>query len=334
MATHDYPATTPSASDLPTGIDAVKLADGSVSNAEFQRLDGVTSAIQTQLDAKVANPTGTWTVNARAKYVEVPNGEVIVFTSGASGDSFALRRNGNKLEILRSSADDDSGAESVYAYWDNADGFLKSNFGFSVSGSSVLTAATKLDDLATPDDNTDLNASTSAHGLLKKLSNVSTEFMNGVGNWATPAAVGTIKGICHAYKTSAQTIGAASWDAILYNAELLDTGTIHDTSTNTGRFVAPTGTTHALVEVEVNAGAGVPADYKIYVDGAYLTGYAKRSNGSARQTLTFAFPIAAASYFELRNYLTAGAALSISTTLDDGTTVYHYHVRVTFVAMS
>lgn len=46
--------------------------------------------------------------------------------------------------------------------------------------------AIKLDDLAAPDDNTDLNASTSAHGLLRKLSNVSTEFLNGQGNWATP----------------------------------------------------------------------------------------------------------------------------------------------------
>jgi hypothetical protein len=42
------------ASDLPSAIDAAKLADGSVSNAELQRLDGVSSAIQTQLDAKQA----------------------------------------------------------------------------------------------------------------------------------------------------------------------------------------------------------------------------------------------------------------------------------------
>jgi hypothetical protein len=43
------------ASDLPTGIDAAKVADGSVSNAEFQRLNGVSSDIQTQLDAKAAS---------------------------------------------------------------------------------------------------------------------------------------------------------------------------------------------------------------------------------------------------------------------------------------
>jgi hypothetical protein len=37
---------------LGTGIAATKLADGSISNTEFQYLNGVSSAIQTQLDAK------------------------------------------------------------------------------------------------------------------------------------------------------------------------------------------------------------------------------------------------------------------------------------------
>ncbi|MBS3999062.1 MAG: hypothetical protein KGZ71_01125, partial [Desulfobulbaceae bacterium] len=40
---------------LATGIDATKLADGSVTNTEFQYLDGATSNIQTQLDAKMTN---------------------------------------------------------------------------------------------------------------------------------------------------------------------------------------------------------------------------------------------------------------------------------------
>lgn len=38
---------------LASGVDAAKLADGSVSNTEFQYLNGVSSAIQTQLDSKV-----------------------------------------------------------------------------------------------------------------------------------------------------------------------------------------------------------------------------------------------------------------------------------------
>ena len=49
----------------------------------------------------------------------------------------------------------------------------------------------KLDDFAAPDDNTDLNASASAHGLLPKLSNVVTEFLNGQGGWTTPAGGGS-----------------------------------------------------------------------------------------------------------------------------------------------
>jgi len=52
--------------------DATKIANGSVSNTEFQYLDGVTSAIQTQLNGKQAtltNPvTGTGTNNEIAAF--------------------------------------------------------------------------------------------------------------------------------------------------------------------------------------------------------------------------------------------------------------------------
>jgi hypothetical protein len=51
-----------------SGMDAARIADGSVSNAEFQYLNGVTSAIQTQIDAKapLASPTFTGTVSVPA----------------------------------------------------------------------------------------------------------------------------------------------------------------------------------------------------------------------------------------------------------------------------
>ncbi len=66
-----------SASDIPTGIDATKIGAGAVSNTEFGYLDGVTSAIQTQLNSKQAtltNPiTGTGT-----------NNEIAVFNSTGS----------------------------------------------------------------------------------------------------------------------------------------------------------------------------------------------------------------------------------------------------------
>lgn len=45
----------------------------------------------------------------------------------------------------------------------------------------------KLDDLDSPEDNTDLDATTLAHGLLPKLSGVGTEFLAGDGSWAVPS---------------------------------------------------------------------------------------------------------------------------------------------------
>lgn len=46
--------------------------------------------------------------------------------------------------------------------------------------------AIKLDDFTAPDDNTDLDASTTKHGLLKKLDNDDTHFLDGKGAWAAP----------------------------------------------------------------------------------------------------------------------------------------------------
>jgi hypothetical protein len=43
------------AGDLPTGIDAARIGAGAVSNAEFAHLDGVTSALQGQIDGKAAS---------------------------------------------------------------------------------------------------------------------------------------------------------------------------------------------------------------------------------------------------------------------------------------
>jgi hypothetical protein len=45
----------------------------------------------------------------------------------------------------------------------------------------------KLDDLAAPDDNTDLDATAAAHGLLPKLSGVADDALLGDGTWGPPA---------------------------------------------------------------------------------------------------------------------------------------------------
>ena len=80
----------------------------------------------------------------------------------------------------------------------SVNGFLKRNaannaweeVAYGSSANTVLVGNTKLDDLATPDDNTDLNASVSRHGLLPKLDGITTHFLDGSGAWATPAGGG------------------------------------------------------------------------------------------------------------------------------------------------
>jgi hypothetical protein len=52
---------------LPAGIDAAKIADASVSNAEFQRLDGVSSPIQTQLNSEASARASADTSEASAR---------------------------------------------------------------------------------------------------------------------------------------------------------------------------------------------------------------------------------------------------------------------------
>ncbi|MFW9874250.1 MAG: hypothetical protein ACFFG0_14185 [Candidatus Thorarchaeota archaeon] len=51
--------------------------------------------------------------------------------------------------------------------------------------------STKLDNLSSPDDNTDLNVSTSAHGLCPKLDNNASHYLNGQGGWTSPGGADT-----------------------------------------------------------------------------------------------------------------------------------------------
>jgi hypothetical protein len=56
----------------------------------------------------------------------------------------------------------------------------------------VIPGGIKLDDLGAPDDNTDLNASTSKHGLLPKLGGGTTNFLRADGTWAAPPSGGSL----------------------------------------------------------------------------------------------------------------------------------------------
>jgi len=108
--------------------------------------------------------------------------------------------------------------------------------------------AIKLDELAAPTDVTTLNATTSAHGLLKKLSNVNTEYMDGTGNWSTPAGGGG-------------GITASSTDTLSNKNISFSTNTVTDASIATGDLAKSNGTKYvrwakggALTVPRVNSG--------------------------------------------------------------------------------
>lgn len=150
-----------------------------------------------------------------------------------------------------------------------------------------LTAASaiKLDDLATPDDNTDLNASSTRHGLLPKLSNVVTEFLTGTGTWATPSTGNFFA--CNVHKNATQSVAASTEAAITWQVDEYDPDGIHDTGSNTSRFTIPTGgtgvwlfgmialcnysVTRPTVRLAVN-GTGVTAYRKMQAPPANMNG--------------------------------------------------------------
>ncbi len=78
------------ASDMPTGIDAAKIGTGVVDNTEFGYLNGVTSAIQTQLNAK--------------------QGSLTLTTTGSSGAATLI---GNTLNIPQYTGGSGSGVSSL-----------------------------------------------------------------------------------------------------------------------------------------------------------------------------------------------------------------------------
>jgi hypothetical protein len=119
--------------------------------------------------------------------------------------------------------------------------------------------AIKLDDFATPDDNTDLNASITRHGLLPKLSNNTRQFFRGDGTYTTYASVTA---------TPVSATGSIAGDA----AALAATNTTFITSDSAAKGVKlPTGAAGDIMEVINNSTTAA----KLYpATGGFLNGQA------------------------------------------------------------
>jgi hypothetical protein len=95
------------------------------------------------------------------------------------------------------------------------------------SGESVP----KLDDCLAPDDNTDLNASTTAHGLMQKYPGGTTTFLRADGSFAAPTAAAADP----AYSPGSLTVATETGRLIINHLKL--TATQRATVEGTGRLI-------------------------------------------------------------------------------------------------
>lgn len=165
-------------------IDATKIADGSVSNSEFQRLNGVSSDIQTQLDSKQDRSTLT------------AKGDLYVATASNTVARQAVGTNGTFLK---------------------ADSLLPNGITWSsVVSTSAFRSVTTTDTATTADDILVLSGASFTQTLFTAVGNTGKEITiihNGT-NFSQQYTLAT---------TSGQTIGGvASGDYVLHtNGELL-----------------------------------------------------------------------------------------------------------------
>jgi hypothetical protein len=77
-------------------IDATKIADGSVTSAEFQYINTLSSNAQTQIDAKAAvGNANTWTAGQRGEITALSDGATITIDM-ADSNNFSVTLGGNR----------------------------------------------------------------------------------------------------------------------------------------------------------------------------------------------------------------------------------------------
>jgi hypothetical protein len=217
-------------SAIQTQIDGKQAINANVSTTELGYLDGVTSAIQTQLDAKIAKTLTTTTGD-------------IIYASGANTPA--------RLGIG--------------------------------SSAQVLTVS------------------------------------GGIPAWATASSTPTFVGCSLTQSTDSQTINNATWTAVTFDTEAVDTNAFHSTSSNTSRITIPTGYAGKYqVNYSVSYGTGSATGLRyaqIYKNGATYVGSATvlsattSANISANNSLIMV--LAEADYIEAYIYQSSGSSMAM-----------------------
>lgn len=92
------------AGDIPAAVDAAKIGAGAVSNTEFGYLDGVTSALQTQLGAKAPVASPSFSTKITVPIIDLAGGQIAfpaAQAASANANTFDDYEEGSWVPLLK-----------------------------------------------------------------------------------------------------------------------------------------------------------------------------------------------------------------------------------------
>jgi len=227
--------------------DASKIADGSVNNTEFQHLDGVTSDIQTQMNAKLPLAGGTVTGNVifndNASVYVGTGQDARIFHDGSNttikNDTGALIINANTLQ-LKNNANDETLATfanggAVNLRFNDGTKLETTNTGVNVTGelgaTGNITASGNVN--GNGQNLTNINGSNISSGTVAdaRISALTASKLTG----ALPAIDGSNLTGIDVVPSSSTAVGTIKYFALYYDGS----GTDSNTSIGFGTEVVP-----------------------------------------------------------------------------------------------
>ena len=157
---------------IPTGINAAKIGGGNVSTTEYDYLNGVTSAVQTQLDAKQATITGSATTidteSLTANRAVISNSSQKVAVSDVTETELGY------LDGVTSAVQTQMDTKAATTYVDNAIAGLRTRIICEAASTANVTIASALENGDT------IDGVTLATGDQVLLKDQSTDSQNGI----------------------------------------------------------------------------------------------------------------------------------------------------------